>query len=101
MAQPAKQAVASNSLLALIVAFLDWCHKHRAHETYERHRYRLEQFARRHPDLQIGDLKPFHIQQWIDAMDVANGTKRIDEKKRANEIFEQCCMKIGGLTNSE
>ncbi len=76
MAQPAKRVVPSGSLLAIIDAFLDWCQKHRAPDTYEWYRSRLELFAQKHPDLRAADLRPFHVQQWIDAMDVSSGTKR-------------------------
>lgn len=76
MAKPAKRVVPSDSLLAIIDAFLDWCQKHRAPDTYEWYRSRLELFAQKHPNLRAIDLRPFHVQQWIDAMDVSSGTKR-------------------------
>jgi len=76
MAKPEKRVVASGSLLAIIDAFLDWCQKHRAPDTYEWYQSRLQLFARRHPDLGTGDLRPYHVQQWIDAMNVSSGTKR-------------------------
>ena len=76
MAKPPKRVVPSGSLLAIIDAFLDWCQKHRAPDTYEWYRCRLERLAQRHPNLRAVDLRPFHVQQWIDAMDVSSGTKR-------------------------
>jgi len=76
MAKPEKRVVPSGSLLAIIDAFLDWCQKHRAPDTYEWYRSRLELFAQRHPDLRAIDLRPYHVQQWIDAIDVSSGTKR-------------------------
>jgi hypothetical protein len=76
LAQPQKRSVASGSLLTIIDAFLDWCQNHRAPDTYEWYRYRLEQFARRYPDLNTADLRPFHVQEWLDSMPVSSGTKR-------------------------
>ena len=76
MAKPKKRVVPSGSLLAIIDAFLDWCQKHRAPDTYEWYQSRLELFAQKHPQLRAADLRPFHVQQWIDAMVVSSGTKR-------------------------
>jgi len=77
MAQPKKRTIVSvDSLLAIIDAFLDWCQKHRAPDTYAWYRDRLERFANKYPDFRVADLKPFHVQEWIDDMDVSTGTKR-------------------------
>ena len=76
LTQPAKRAVPSGSLLAVFEVFLNWCQKHRAPDTYEWYRCRLAHFARKHPHLRAADLRPFHVQQWIDAMNVSSGTKR-------------------------
>ena len=76
MAKPRAPVVATGSVLAVIDAFLDWCSKHRAPDTYEWYRSRLEQFARTYPTLLVGELRPFHVQQWIDSMHVESGTKR-------------------------
>ena len=45
MQQPAEQRVASDTVVAIIDAFLDWCQKHRAPDTYEWYRWRLQLFA--------------------------------------------------------
>ena len=76
MSEPQKRVITSDSLLAIIDTFLDWCHKHRAADTYAWYRDRLERFAQRYPDLTVGDLRPYHVQEWIDEMDVKSGTKR-------------------------
>ena len=76
LSQPRKRVAPTGSLLAIIEAFLDWCEKHRAPDTYQWYRSRLELFAKEYPDLRTGQLRPYHIQQWIDAMDVSSGTKR-------------------------
>jgi integrase len=68
--------VIAESVVALIDRFLEWTQKHRAADTYEWYRYRLQLFARRYPDLLARDLRPFHVQDWIDSYDLASGTKR-------------------------
>lgn len=76
MSQPQKRVIPSDSLLAIIDAFLEWCEKHRALDTYEWYRFRLERFAQTYPDLRIGELRPYHVQEWIDDMELSNGSRR-------------------------
>ena len=35
MSQPRKRAVRAESVVAIVDAILDWCHNHRARDTYE------------------------------------------------------------------
>lgn len=76
MSEPRLRQVTGESLVALIEAFLSWCKQHRASATYEWYRSRLEVFARRYPNLTPSELRPFHVQEWLDGMDVSNGTRR-------------------------
>ena len=77
MANPPKRTVmASDSLSAIIEAFLEWSEHHRSPVTYEWYRCRLKHFFNAYPDLRIGELRPYHVQEWIDRMPVASGTKR-------------------------
>jgi integrase len=77
MSQPQKRVIRSDSVLAIIDAFLDWCEKHRSPDTYEWYRYRLQRFAETYPDLSAGRLRPFHVQQWLDGMTgLSGGSKR-------------------------
>lgn len=70
MRQPAKQKrVSSDSLAAVIDAFLEWVHKHRAPDTYEWYRYLLQRFVERYPDMTVSQLKPYHAQEWADSYD--------------------------------
>lgn len=55
MSQPRRREVPSESLAALIDAFLDWCQKHRSSDTYEFYRYRLARFAQRIPELRVAE----------------------------------------------
>lgn len=77
MTQPRQVKVAADSVAAIIDAFLEWCSNHRATDTYVWYRYRLERFARLHPDLTTQDLKPYHVQTWLDSLDeLSDGSKR-------------------------
>ena len=66
----------AGSMLSVIDQFLEWVEKHRAPDTYVWYQSRLQLFARRYPDLTVRDLRPFHVQQWIDGYDFSSGSKR-------------------------
>ncbi len=54
-------------VVALLDAFLDWCLKHKAGRTYDWYRGYLESFARAlPPGLTMAQVRPFHIQGWVD-----------------------------------
>jgi integrase len=78
MRQPQPKRVASDSVVAIIDAFLDWCQKHRAPDTYLWYQSRLQLFVKAIPaGLAVSRLKPFHLQQWIDSYDhLSSGAKR-------------------------
>jgi integrase len=81
MAQPRPQAVAADSVLGTIDAFLDWCSKHRAPDTYRWYRDRLQEFASSiDMTLTVGQLRPYHVQRWID------GRERWSDGSRRNAI---------------
>lgn len=70
--QPAPESVAppaDDSLVCGVIdAFLDWCQKNKAPRTYEWYRDYLASFdASLPPDMAVADLKPFHVQQWVDS----------------------------------
>jgi integrase len=53
----------------LIDGFLEWCQAHRAHETYLWYQKHLQSFLESLPKpagFTAADLKPFHVQQWVD-----------------------------------
>ncbi|MDB4614266.1 hypothetical protein OAH18_01110 [bacterium] len=70
--------VSGEMVVALIDAYLDWCVKHRAAATYEWYRWRLQLFTETIPsNLTVSQLKPFHVQGWIDSQDGwGSGSKR-------------------------
>lgn len=77
MAEPQRRVVRSDSLAVIVDLFLEWCHKHRAPDTYEWYRYRLERFVQRYPSLRTHELRPFHVQQWLDSMmELSRGSRR-------------------------
>jgi integrase len=77
MRQPQERKVPAASVLSVIDQFLEWVQKNRAAETYLWYQSRLQLFGRTYPDLLTKDLKPIHVQQWIDGFaDLASGSKR-------------------------
>ena len=76
MAKPARRRLASDLLSVVIDAFLDWTQKHKAPDTYEWYRYRLERFAKRYPDVRASALKPFHVQEWADSYNFSVTSRR-------------------------
>lgn len=76
LAQPQPVRASTQSLAVLIDAFLDWTQTHRAPDTYEWYRYRLQRFIDQHPDLRTDELRPFHVQQWVDSYDISQTSRR-------------------------
>lgn len=62
-----ENAGAGMRLAELFDRFLDWVLQHRSADTYAWYQYRLQRFADRFPDLTIGQLRPYHVQQWVDS----------------------------------
>jgi integrase len=77
-ARPATVLPASAGQLVVVLCdkFLDWVERHRSPGTYQWYWWRLQSFARRYPDLTIENLKPFHVQEWVDAQNIAPTTQR-------------------------
>jgi integrase len=50
-------------------AFLEWCQKNRSPRTYEWSRNHIQSFLNSlaDPRLPVDDLKPYHVQQWVDS----------------------------------
>jgi integrase len=74
--KPEEQRISSRSIVAIIEAFLEWVHHRRSPETYEWYQYRLERFANRFPDLSATDLKPYHVETWVDSYELATTSQR-------------------------
>lgn len=76
MRQPAEARIISNAVVSLIDRFLEWTQSKRAPDTYEWYRYRLQRFALRYPDLLVSELRPFHVEEWVDSYPHLSKTSR-------------------------
>lgn len=77
MSQPREKPLPSDSVAVILDRFFDWTEKHRAPDTYQWYKDRLQMFLDHIPaGLLVQDLKPFHVQEWIDKMPHKSGTKR-------------------------
>ena len=76
MSQPREKKVSGESLAAIIDAFLEWVERNRSPDTYEWYRYRLQRFIERYPDLRATDLRPYHVQTWVDSYDFSVTSRR-------------------------
>ncbi len=78
LSKPIPVNVPTNSVIAIIDAFLEWTKNHRAPRTYDWYLERTQSFVNFIPSsLTISQLKPFHIQQWVDSHDTwSDGMKR-------------------------
>lgn len=76
MRQPQERKVDPRSLITIVNAFLHWVRTHRSPDTFEWYRYRLQRFVVKHPDLRVGDMKPFHAQKWVDSYPDLSVTSR-------------------------
>lgn len=59
--------ISGRSFAAVADKFLDWVQKNRSPHTYEWYRYRIERFCQRYPELTVSELKPYHVQEWVDS----------------------------------
>lgn len=76
----------------VIDAFLDWTQRHRAESTYHWYLQRCQSFVLTIPGLRVSRLRPFHVQEWVDANAAwSNGHKRgcITAVQRALRWAEQ------------
>jgi integrase len=67
----------SDTIVAVIDKFLEWSREHRAAETYEWYRWRLQLFVDSiDKAMTVADLKHFHIDDWLHGHSTwSNGTK--------------------------
>lgn len=64
-------------LADLFDLYLEWLKSNRSPHTYEWYRYRLQRFVDFYPELTLTQLKPFHVQEWVDSFSgLAVTTKR-------------------------
>jgi integrase len=70
--------------------FLDWVKQHRSPDTYVWYQYRLQRFADRFPDLTVEQLRPFHVQEWVDSFPDHSPTTTRNYMRSV-----KCCFKWG------
>ena len=87
MRQPQRRVVSLQAFVAVVDAFLEWVKLNLAPDTFEWYRYRLQRFCQRFPDLRITDLKPFHVQQWVDSYPDLGRTSR----RNYLRSVKRCC----------
>jgi integrase len=75
---PTPPITASQFVVGVVDAFLDYVEKHRSTDTFRWYKDKLELFCNAiPPTLTVQQLKPFHVQKWIDSKPhVASGTRR-------------------------
>ena len=56
--------------------FLEWVKNNRSPDTFEWYRYRIERFCQRYPKLNALNIKPFHVQEWVDSYDGLSKTSK-------------------------
>ena len=89
LAQPKLKEVPSDSVLGVIDAYLEWCQKHRAADTYRWYRDRLQEFAQSiDATLTVARLRPFHVQQWVDARDGWSDGSRRNAIRAVKRVFK-------------
>ncbi len=63
---PAPRPLVGVALSPVLDRFLEWCQTNRAPRTYDWYRDYLQSFLNTVPGLIVQDLRPFHVQQWVD-----------------------------------
>ena len=88
MTQPRATQVATDCVLRVIDAFLEWCSKNRSGATYRWYRDRLQEFAKTiDAALTVSQLRPFHVQQWIDARGGWSDGSRRNGIRAVKQVF--------------
>ena len=73
---PERQKVSGASMAAIIDDFLEYLSKNRAPDTYRWYRDLLQKFIVLHPELRVDDIRPFHVQRWVDGYSHLSKTSR-------------------------
>lgn len=76
MTESRDRDAAPESLAAIVDAFLDWTKKNRAPNTFEWYRYRLQRFIESYPDFKASDVRPFHVETWVDSYTLSRTSRR-------------------------
>ena len=67
MSRPREQrTVQIDSVAGIVDAFLDWTLRNRAKRTYDWYLERTQKFLEQYPNLTVGELRPYHVLEWVD-----------------------------------
>jgi integrase len=67
--------IRSDSSWAILDAFLGWCEVNRP-DSYDWYKYQLQRFKDAVPNMRTDQLKPFHVQRWLDQQTWGDNYKR-------------------------
>jgi len=76
MNAPEKRVIRSGSVAEIVEHLMDWTEANRAPRTYDWYHERIGRFLDDTPPLQVSQIKPFHVQRWLDANQWSDGYKR-------------------------
>ena len=81
MQRPAeRRKVSGQSLAAIIDDFLEHVATNQAPDTYRWYRDLLQKFILLHPNLTVDDVRPYHVQRWVD------GYEHLSKSSRTNHL---------------
>lgn len=109
MAIPTQQSIRGDTLVILFDQYLTWTKRHRSRATFNWYQRYLQEFIQTIPaHLTVGQLKPYHVQNWVDSdADKSSSTRRakIRSVKRALNWAKQQgyinSQPLAGLTMPE
>jgi hypothetical protein len=73
---PAAPVTTDTRVVAILDLFLEHSQKHNSPRTFEWYRDFLQDFSDMYGMLRVEDLKPFHVNRWLDSHPDWNGTRR-------------------------
>ena len=76
MRAPKPRPVSPRSLAAIVDEFLEWTKRERSPDTFEWYRYRLQRLVDQYPAMRPEELRPFHVQKWVDKYKLSVTSRR-------------------------
>ncbi len=70
------QANSKHLVAALCDYFLEWVQRNRSPDTYEWYRYRLQRFIDLYPEMTSDQIRPYHVERWVDSYDLSITSRR-------------------------